>query len=43
LLLDALEDGTPPAPVVHELPIALVERATTAARARRRRRAGRTA
>ncbi|HEX2576605.1 MAG TPA: LacI family DNA-binding transcriptional regulator [Aquihabitans sp.] len=29
LLLDALADGTPPAPVVHDLPLRLVERRTT--------------
>src|SRR3546814_4927881 len=29
LLLEALEGATPPPPVVHELPVELVERATT--------------
>lgn len=30
ILLDALEGGTPPTPVVHELPLDLIERTTTA-------------
>lgn len=39
LLLDSLDDGTPPAPVVHGLRVGLVERATSGRRAARRRKA----